>query len=499
MCGAFSFLRSKQIASGGSARVASEPVIRLHESVPRTPRDLNGASFGEPWQVEGGNRRNGYTWKVGVTYLDGKRSVLSRKAATSEEALEAIRSAVRGRKPRGRRSTTMSELADLWEAAQRNAKTAVVSEQTRLQYVSTWKRHLDPHFGARTLDSVTHEEIFAFIHDDERTIRPKSLVDVMRALFRHAVNRGLTSSNPAQGGFEIATPEPTPRPIAPETMLVIERHLASLQSRGRRTDPLILLHTWQTMRGAAARIGEVLGLQVRDWDSSTRRLRIGETHIGKVESTSRPGGTTYGAISGAKTPAGRRTVTVASDVARVLDARCDGQPPTAWVFRTAAGRFLSPENVRTRLRRELAKLGLKDTVTPHDLRDTAASVLAQELTRIYGLADGLRAAAAQLGHAGVGRALKAYVDPSSTVEDHSAILARTNPLEKVAREARSRLLTMTITSRVEIGSITPADGFVHVVVDTESVELVRAELVEYGDLVTVSADPRLVYSGDEEF
>jgi hypothetical protein len=137
----------------------------------------------------------------------------------------------------------MSELADLWEAAQRNAKTAVVSEQTRLQYVSTWKRHLDPHFGARALGSITHDEIFTFIHADERTIRPKSLVDVMRALFRHAVNRGLTSSNPAQGGFEIATPEPTPRPIAPETMLVIERHLASLQSRGRRTDPLILLHT----------------------------------------------------------------------------------------------------------------------------------------------------------------------------------------------------------------------------------------------------------------
>lgn len=157
-CGAFSFPRSKQIASGGFAGVASERVIRLHESVPRTSRDLNGATFREPWQVEGGNRRNGYTWKVGVTYPDGKRSVLSRKAATSEEALEAIRGAVNGRKPRDRRSTTMSELAGLWEAAQRNPKTAVVSEQTRLQYVSTWKRHLDPHFGARALDSITHED-----------------------------------------------------------------------------------------------------------------------------------------------------------------------------------------------------------------------------------------------------------------------------------------------------------------------------------------------------
>lgn len=467
--------------------------------MPRIPRDLNGATFGEPWQVEGGNRRNGYTWKVGVTYADGKRSVLSRKAATSEEALEAIRGAVTGRKPRERRSATMSELARMWETAQRNPKTAVVSEQTRLQYLSVWRLHLAPHFGERSVGSLTHDEIFTFIHADERTIRPKSLVDVMRALFKHAVNRGLVSSNPAQGGFEIATPEPTPRPIAPETMLVIERHLASLERRGRRTDPLVLLHTWQTMRGAAARIGEVLGLRVSDWDSSTRRLRVGETHIGKVESLSRPGGTTYGAISGAKTPAGRRTVTVASDIARVLDVRCEGQPPTAWVFRTAAGRFLSPENIRTRLRRELAKLGLKGTVTPHDLRDTAASVLAQELTRRYGLADGLRAAAAQLGHAGVGRALKAYVDPSATVEDHSEILARTNPLDTVAREARRRLHAVSHASRVEVGSVTPAEGYVHVVVDPGSVEFVRAELVEYGDLVRVTANARLVYSGDEEF
>lgn len=301
--------------------------------------------------------------------------------------------------------------------------------------------------GQRDPASITRQEVFDCVHATAG--KAKYVKDAIRSIFRFAVNRGVVPVDVTVGGFGIKSTKPEPKPLDVATIERIETHLSSLRRRGRRTDPLLLHDVRVLMRASAARIGEVLALQVGDIDWDAGQIKLAERHIAKVET---PEGTvTEGIKPGGKTRASTRTIVVSQRVLEsALRIRCTDttshdpsewalRPASEWVFQTDQARYVTPSSYRSRLQRELKTLKLGGNVTPHDLRDTAASAIVRKLTAKYGLHEGLREAAAMLGHGGIGPALLAYVAQDATVVDHSALLDDLDPRAVREKAQRTRL------------------------------------------------------------
>ncbi|MDL5352163.1 site-specific integrase [Microbacterium sp. zg-YB36] len=395
--------------------------------------------------------RSGRTWRAvaEVTPPGGDRFQVSKSAASYDEARAKLERAIATVAATQRR-WTVAELADAWAAFQQGPN-ASVTDSTRLQYLDMWERKIKtftPEFsrvplGEREPASVTRQELFECVHAAGSSAR--YVVNALRALWKFAANRGVVTENVTLGGFQLKGRKPQPKPLDLQTIDRIETHLASLERRGRRTDTMLLLDVWVLLRASGARIGEALALKVGDIDFDAAQVHLAEQHVAKVSSPN--GRVTDGITPGGKTPASTRTVVVPRRALDGLKIRCVDMTgdPADWtmrdrgdfVFRTDRGKFVSPSSFRSRLGRELTKLDLDRTVTPHDLRDTVATAIVKALTEKHGLSAGLTEAARVLGHNGIGPALLAYVEKAATVVDHVAILEGLDP--QVRRErARQR-------------------------------------------------------------
>lgn len=401
--------------------------------------------------------RVGRAWRCMTTVVppDGPRFQVSRTGATAAEAqaaLEAVIKAAVG----SQRKWTFAELVDAWEEAQRGPH-AAVGESTRRHYLDLWTRRIrdfKPELSrlplhARDPQSITRQELFECVHSAGTEAR--HVVNALRAFWKHAVNRGVVMTDVTVGGFQLQTRKQEPKPIPVEMIEKIEEHLSSLPVRGRRTDPTLLLDVWRFMRATGARIGEALALKVQDVDFQTAQVRLAEQHFAKIESAS--GRTTDRVVPGGKTLASQRTIVVSQRTLADLEVRCTlmTEDPAAWrrregsefVFRTDQDKPVTPSSYRSRLSRELKTLSLGRTITPHDLRDTAATAICQALVEKHGVHAGLTEAARFLGHAGVTKALLSYVDRPATVVDQSAIVEDLDP--RVRREkARRKTLDVLV-------------------------------------------------------
>lgn len=84
------------------------------------------------------------------------------------------------------------------------------------------------------------------------------------------------------------------------------------------------------------------------------------------------------------------------------------------VFHTRNGTFVSPSNLRTELKKALAKSGIVEPITPHAFRRTVATTVAENVSD--------EAAAAQLGHASVEVTRAYYIVKPKVVPDYSEFL-----------------------------------------------------------------------------
>lgn len=423
-------------------------------------RDLTGATFPhEPFLRK--NPPKGFAVAV-VKGIDrnGVAFQIQRKGTTERLAFAAVDEAIRqiregGSAPRAVQIVKMGELFTRWwdheeklAAAVRAGKTTstALADSSRIKYREIWKRHLSTPLGDRVVTSLTHAEVYEFLHQ-ERGCQPKPLLDVLRKLFGYAESAGLIepAANPARGRFQLHAPKPAPEPLDVETIAIIEEHLVALKPRGHRRDAARLYDSWVVLRSTGLRLSEALALRARDYDPTTRRLHV-SAHVTK-QLTDDGEGARFEAVDGSKTAAGDRWIMVPSTAAGILASRCDGRRPEDFLFPTSTGRAIVPESWRNALATEINKINAKREaqelppltgIHPHRLRATVASTLVREMVATKGLAAGLEEARQQLGHRGTAVLLH-YVTEDSKTGDHSAILDTLDPTVQRLRLAEDLL------------------------------------------------------------
>jgi integrase len=343
-------------------------------------------------------------------------------------------------------------MAEAWEEAQNGPHNAV-GQSSAIQYLDVWRRHIrdfkpNPSrtsLGDREPAGISRQELYDCVHAAGSEAR--YVVNTLRSFWKFGLNRGIVTSDTTAGGFQLRSKRPEPKPLSLEHIDLIESHLAALEARGRRTDTTLLLDVWTFMRSSAARIGEALALKVRDIDWEAAVVHLAEQHVAKTlhEET---GKVTDGIKAGGKTRASTRSVVIPARALDDLRMRCTDmtdddpsrwkmRPAGSYVFQTDQGQFVTPSSYRSRLARELKKLDLGRTVTPHDLRDTAATAVCKSLIERYGLTAGLTEAARVLGHSGIGPALLSYVERSATIVDHRKVLEGLDPHIRKERARRA--------------------------------------------------------------
>jgi integrase len=334
--------------------------------------------------------------------------------ATLKEAL-AFQADLRGKKARGERvivndRTTFVALAEQWLEMKKSSGKRPLRPRTADDYRGALDCVLLPRFGSQPLRTIDAEAIARLIRDLEREglhavdatrrRRPLSRATIenylkpLQGTLKLAVRRRLIADNP----FTHLTDDDRPAAVAKreahvwsdeelEALFAASRELARKPTSNYDYTPLLRL----TAR-LGLRLGEVLGLQWRDFDKNAGILQIRRQWL------------TRGEYGPPKTAAGTRSIALPDDLRReLIDLRLasrfsqDDHP----IFASRDGTPLQHRNVAHRGFERAAKEASVKGVSFHDLRHAAASRL---------IANGLDpvAVAAVLGHGDANITLKVY-------------------------------------------------------------------------------------------
>ena len=169
----------------------------------------------------------------------------------------------------------------------------------------------------------------------------------------------------------------------------------------------------EVMLGTATRIGEVLALRQCDVDMDAEPPRVNVCGTIVVNSGA-------GVLRQAhpKTHESNRVIGVppfAADVIRQRLTLIDAEDTEHLLFFSRKGTPLTPYNVRRTFRGILRSAGLEGLdITPHSLRRTGATLLANEL--------GMQAAADMLGQTSTSTTKAHYAEPDRTVKPEPAMV-----------------------------------------------------------------------------
>lgn len=464
-----------------------------------TERDYTRATFGDPFPLKA-NRRGRHTYVVEGVDHEGTTFQIKRTRTTAAEAQEALKEAIEqalaGRKAAApvTQRVTMQKLYDRWWeheariASDPRTTSRVLSDSSRIKYRDTWNRHLKDALGDQIADTLTHAQVYAFLHAP-RTAKPKPLLDTLRSLFRYAEIAGIIdpNQNPTRGSFGVSKPKPAPEPIEKWVLGVIEDHLAALEPIGRRKDAMRMHDSFALMRATGMRISEVLALRVRDFDPVKRTLKV-NARVARSLRDDSDEGTMTKVLDGSKTLAGARTLTLDESEAKILSARRENRKADDFFFPTSSGRAIATESWRNALAVEVARINaLRETlgeppipsIHPHQLRVTVATHLVQELVAKHGLAAGLESARKQLGHRSTAT-LTHYVTEEAQAEDNSAILSSLNPVVARRRAAEDAVAALEDAhdDLVLALDVVSSERAVHVVATIDLTEEQRAAVIE---------------------
>lgn len=316
---------------------------------------------------------------------------------------------------------TMEQAVDFWLAHRQRSglvrRRGPVKPQTLAAYGDAARLLVVPAMGGLRVGEVTVGMLDTILADLEAagqsTAQARSVLNQMLGL---AVRHGALAANPMA---LVAHPQREDREVE---VLDLEQVRAlralvrpeALRRPGRRGPNGDLRDVIECLLGTGCRIGELLALHWEhldlDGDVPTSRIcgTLVEPRSGFVARLHRQESTKSKTV---------RTLVLPDAVVEVLVLRRaqtrfaeDGQP----VFASGTGRWLWPNNIRTRLRAAVADHdGLVGT-TPHTLRRTVGTLLAHER--------GLDAAREQLGHSDPGVTWRAYVAARPVAPDFRDVL-----------------------------------------------------------------------------
>jgi integrase len=307
----------------------------------------------------------------GVTRADAE-------ALLDERRVEARR----GRIPRTR--LTLEEVATEWREERAFVNLAPKTQEAEKTALDA---HLLPAFGLDYLDQITPDLLRRYIskklnfppgHPQAApvvgkvasarkkpigTTAVKQQIQTLSKIFDWAIDNGKAVANPCSRVDKADLRESA----SDVEVFEIEEVKELLKAAANEEERAIFL----LMAGCGLRIGEIFGLEARDFDRSSRVLHVQRTiqrDGGRTKLGERP-----------KTSSGERFLVLDQPIAKAIEAqvkrvRKEGRNAQGLLFPNRAGKLQSAENFRNRnWRRALKKAGLPMRRTPHALRHTFAS------------------------------------------------------------------------------------------------------------------------------
>lgn len=303
---------------------------------------------------------------------------------------------------------TVGELAPVWLARKRQA----TAPSTYRTLESAWRIHVEPVWGRVSVAGIDAGAIEAWIA--AMGAQGAGATTVLRAygvlsgILAVAVKSRRLAINPAKGV------ENLPRKNGKRHIYLTATDVAALADASGPHGALVLVLAYTGLRW-----GEAIGLRVRDVEFLRRRLNVHENAV------------QIGAHHAVGPTKGReaRSVPVPGFVLDELSAQCAGKAPGELVFPARGGYLPRPKSSNGWFIRAVRKTGVQ-TITPHDLRHTCASLAVSAGVNVLALAR-------MLGHKDPSVTLRVYADLFD--EDLDAVAAALHARYGTQRPARRQL------------------------------------------------------------
>lgn len=261
---------------------------------------------------------------------EGRRAAEEWEATARSELLTG--SSVPTRKSR---TITVAAVWDEWIAIQQERGGyggRGLSENTRVNYVGSWRNHIEPVFGRTRMSAFTTDDVQAWVDSFATATNPAALSKAftrLKSLCDFAVRRGYATFNPCidvdTGRNLHAVNQATTQG---EAVTLTRRQAQRLIALGGDYSPLL-----RFALATGARWGEVIALRVGDLDLPADEWGSEEAHGYAVIARSRTSSDEEKEPKNGKT----RTVPVPRDLALDLRKMVAGRSPDAPVFTGAKG------------------------------------------------------------------------------------------------------------------------------------------------------------------
>lgn len=269
------------------------------------------------------------------------------------------------------------EWCDAWLAAQ-----PVRQPATERKIRGVINKQIALAFGRRPLVSVRPSEVQEWAAEISRKQSPataRHALGVLRRVFDHALRDGAVYRNPATGIRLPKVQGNDPCPLTHEELWALADHLPSPRDR-----LLVLVAGYCGLRW-----GELAALRWSDVDLASRRLRVARSYSEEAP---------RGEMAPVKDHQAR-SVPVPAIVLEELAGYGSGRRPQELVFPSASSTPLRNRNFRRDVFDDAVE-ALDLDITPHNLRDTAASLAIQAGASVVAVARllGHESAATTLNH-----------------------------------------------------------------------------------------------------
>lgn len=300
-----------------------------------------------------------------------------------------------------------------WSARWMNAQVAL-KPSTRAGYVGVLRRYVLPQWGTLQLSQVQHAAVAAWIAElSARGLAPSTIRHAHRVLsmiLSLAVRDGRLVRN-------VADRVQLPRARRAEARFLSHDEVATLADAAPAPfDVMIRLLAFTGLR-----FGEVAGLRIGRVDLMRRRLDVTEA-ISEVDGK---------LISGEPKSHQRRTVPFPRSLVEPLTLVVAGRGADELVFPAKGGTALRNGNFRRRVFDPAVRTAGLNNLTPHDLRDTAASLAVSAGANV-------KAVQRMLGHASAAMTLDVYSGLFG--DDLDAVAERLDAAATASAEARVPLV-----------------------------------------------------------
>ena len=277
---------------------------------------------------------------------------------------------------------TVHELSAAWLARKKQATAPSYYRTLETSY----KVHVQPHWGAVSVADVDVLGVEAWIAAMTRKGSGATTViraqGVLSGILADAVKGKRLAANPAKGL------ENLPRKAGKRHIYLSADDVARLADKAGEHRALVL-----TLAYCGLRWGEAIGLRVRDIQFLRRRISVSEN---AVQIGSRH-------IVGPTKGREARSVPVPEFVCNELSVQCQGKTPGALVFTDRHGMYLQRPKAANGWLTRAIKAAEVQTITPHDLRHTCASLAVSAGVNVLALAR-------MLGHKDPSVTLRVYAD-----------------------------------------------------------------------------------------